>query len=371
MEYNVVIVGSGLAGSTSARMLAEEGYKVLVIEREKNLGGQCYDYKNHDGITIHKFGPHIFHTNDKLVWDFVSRFSRFNIFQHRVLSYVEGNMIEFPINRITINKIFGENLSDDKIAPFLTEEVKKSKYNTPYLSFRDAVVGQVGERLYSLFFENYTKKQWETNPENLSPELATRIPVRNNSDSRYFTDIYQGIPSHGYSEMITNMLDHNNIHILSGCDYFEKKDLFNSSLLIYTGQLDRFFNYKYGELEYRSVRIEFETLNLKQFQPAPVVNYPNDYDWTRITEYKQLTGDKSDKTTISYEYPQSKGHAFYTVPTKVNMERRKMYMENVEQLESAGKHLFLGRLAEYKYYNMDNVIAVTIHKINKWLNSKR
>lgn len=364
MRYDIIIVGCGLAGTTAARLLADKGYKILIVEKEKNIGGQCFDYKDKHGITIHKYGPHIFHTKEKRVWDFVTKFSEFNLYQHRVLSYADGNFIEFPINRNTINQVFGKNLSNKEVNAFLATEIEKSNFNTPYLSFRDAIVSQVGEKLYSLFFENYTKKQWNTNPENLSPKLAFRIPIRTNNDSRYFTDPYQGMPTHGYTNMMQQMLNHPNIHILLGCDYFEKSKELESDFVIYTGELDRYFNFKYGELEYRSVRIELKTFDKEQFQPAPVVNYPNDYEWTRITEFKQLTDEKSDKTTICYEYPLTKGHSFYIVPTKENLEKREKYMNEVEKLESSGKYLFIGRLAEYKYYNMDNVISATMDKIN-------
>lgn len=369
MKYDIVIAGGGLSGSTSARILAESGFKVLIIEKEKYIGGQCFDYKNSIGITLHKFGPHIFHTKEKRVWDFVNRFSEFNLFQHRVLSFVEGNFVDFPINRSTINKVFGVNLSNNEVESFLKQEVEKATFNTPSISFRDNIVSQVGERLYNLFFENYTRKQWNTDPDQLSPELAFRIPIRNNNDSRYFSDQYQGIPTNGYTAMIQKMVDHPNIQILLGCDYFSIKDQLESDLTIYTGELDKYFDYKYGELEYRSVRIEMKTFDTNEFQPAPVVNYPNDYDWTRITEFKKLSGEVSDKTTVCYEYPLAKGHAFYTVPTKENNDKRSLYMSDVTQLESIGKHLFIGRLAEYRYYNMDNVISATIDKVQSWINT--
>lgn len=371
MKYDIIIAGCGLSGSTSARILAESGFKVLIIEKEKYIGGQCFDYKNSIGITLHKFGPHIFHTKEKRVWDFVNRFSEFNLFQHRVLSFVEGNFVEFPINRSTINKVFGVNLSNNEVESFLKKEVEKATFNTPSISFRDNIVSQVGERLYNLFFENYTRKQWNTDPDKLSPELAFRIPIRNNNDSRYFTDQYQGIPTEGYTAMIQKMVDHPNIQILLGCDYFSIKDQLQSDLTIYTGELDKYFDYKYGELEYRSVRIEMKTYDTKEFQPAPVVNYPNDYDWTRITEFKQLSGEVSDKTTVCYEYPLAKGHAFYTVPTKENNDKRNLYIADVSKLESTGKHLFIGRLAEYRYYNMDNVISATIDKVQSWINTHK
>ncbi|MFV0468545.1 MAG: UDP-galactopyranose mutase [Dysgonomonas sp.] len=370
MNFDIIIVGSGLAGATSAHLLAEKGFRVLVVEKEKHIGGQCFDYKDLHGITVHKYGPHIFHTKEKKIWDFVTQFSEFSPFQHRVLSYAEGNFIEFPINRTTINKVFGVDLSNDEIEDFLNKEIEKSEFTIPSQSFRDAIVSQVGGRLYSLFFENYTKKQWDTDPENLSVELAFRIPIRTNNDCRYFTDKYQGIPKYGYTPMIERMLEHPNISILLGSNYFDLKSDMKAQLTIYTGELDKYFDCKFGELEYRSVRIDLKTYDTEQFQPAPVVNYPNDYDWTRTTEFKQLTGEVSEKTTVCYEYPQAKGHPFYTVPTKQNGDKRAKYMEEVNILEKTGKYLFIGRLAEYRYYNMDNVIGATMDKIENWLKNR-
>ncbi|MDR1459624.1 MAG: UDP-galactopyranose mutase [Bacteroidales bacterium] len=365
--YDIVIAGCGLSGATSARLLAEQGYKVLVIEQKKHVGGQIYDYKNEHGISVHQYGPHIFHTKLKPVWDFVNRFSEFSNFQHRVLSFVDGNFIPFPINRQTLNQLFGENLTTEDVPVFLQKEVQRSEYNPALISFRDAVVSQVGERLYALFFEKYTEKQWNCDPNSLSSELAGRIPVRNNNDCRYFSDKYQGIPVNGYTEMINKMLEHGNIHVLLGCDYENIKSQLSAKLLIYTGELDRFFNYRFGKLSYRSVKIAFKTYEQELFQPAPVVNYPNDYDYTRITEFKQMTREKSTKTTVCYEYPSDDGLPFYTVPNKENQHLREQYMQEVQQLEMTGKYLFIGRLAEYKYYNMDVAIESAIKRVAQWL----
>lgn len=367
INYDVLIVGCGLAGATCARVLAEKGYKVLILEQKKHIGGQVYDYKNDAGITVHQYGPHIFHTNSKTVWDFVSRFSDFHQFQHRVLSFADGNFIPFPINRETLNAVFGENLTTEDVPIFLQKEVEKSTFNANIESFRDAVVSQVGEKLYGLFFEKYTEKQWNCKPDELSPELAGRIPVRNNNDCRYFTDKYQGIPTNGYTEMVKNIINHDNIYLLLGCDFNMIKDKVEDKKIIYTGELDQFFDCKHGKLTYRSVKIDFKTLDTQQFQPAPVVNYPNDYDFTRITEFKQMTGEISNKTTICYEYPSAEGLPFYTVPDKKNNDLRKKYMEDVKELESTGRFLFIGRLAEYKYYNMDAVIYSAISRLEKWI----
>jgi UDP-galactopyranose mutase len=364
MKWDVLVIGSGLAGSTAARLLAEKGKKVIVVEKRCHIGGNCYDLKDITGIKVHKYGPHIFHTNNKHIWDFVNSFSKFNNFQHRVLSYAEGRMIPFPINRDTICDVFGINIPVNEVLNHLKSEVEKSTFNAPPQNFRDAVVSQVGERLYDLFFKNYTLKQWEKDPEELSPEIAARIPVRENRDPRYFSDKYQGIPVLGYTGMIENMLDHENISLMLNTDYFNIKDEITAELTVYTGKLDEYFNYCYGELEYRSVIFDFTTEDVEFFQSAPVVNYPNDYDFTRITEFKYFTGEKSNMTSLCYEYPSSSGIPCYVVLSKENIEKKEKYQILSSQLEKKGTHIFAGRLAEYKYYNMDQVIEKTINLIN-------
>lgn len=369
MRYDCVIIGAGLAGATSARLLAEKGFSVLVVEAKRHIAGQCYDYKDDSGITVHKYGPHIFHTTNKDIWNFVNRFSVFTDYQHRVQSYAEGQYYKFPINKDTINAVFGLNLSTEEISSFLKLQVDKADFNPSLESFRDVVVSQVGERLYQMFFESYTRKQWNCDPSDLSGSLAGRIPVRVNTDDRYFSDPYQGMPLSGYTAMVNNMLEHEKIHLLSGCDYFQVKDqLHFSKVLVYTGLLDRYFDYKYGELQYRSVDIKLKTFDRQSYLPVAVVNYPNDYDWTRITEFKKLTGEESiEKTTVCFEYPKEKGDPFYTVPTEENLQRRLQYMKDIERLEKSNNYLFIGRLAEYQYYNMDRVIEVAMNKIEKWL----
>jgi len=362
-----VVVGAGLAGSTAARIMAESGMKVVVIEKLSHVAGHCHDMKNEEGITVHTYGPHIFHTKDREVWQFVNRFTDFNYYQHRVLSYADGRMIPFPINRDTIADVFGLSLSTNDVRSFLSEEVSRSQFNNPPKNFRDAVVSQVGERLYELFFKNYTIKQWERDPELLSPEVARRIPVRENRDSRYFTDKYQGIPSEGFTRMIERMLDHQNIEVQLNTDYYDIMKELNASMTVYTGPLDAYFDYEYGELEYRSLELELRTFDQEFYQTVATVNYPNDYDWTRITEFKHFLGERSKKTTVCFEYPKSEGEPYYIVMSDDNLEKRKKYMERVSELEATGNVLFIGRLAEYKYYNMDQVIAESLSKTKQWL----
>jgi UDP-galactopyranose mutase len=363
MKFDAVIVGAGLAGATSARILAERGKRVLVVEKHRHVAGHCHDYRNENGITIHTYGPHIFHTNNAEVFHFLSRFTEFSHFQHRVLSYADGRLIPFPINADTIAEVFGITIGVDEVEAFLKKQVAASKFNDPPRNFRDAVVSQVGERLYKLFFENYTRKQWERDPELLSADIAKRIPVRSNRDGRYFADRYQGIPAHGYTAMVESMLDHPAISVLLGADWFEMKDSFDTDLTIFTGELDRFFDYRFGKLEYRSLKLVLKTFDKERYQEAAVVNYPNDYDFTRITEYKAFLDESSPRTTVCFEYPASEGEPYYIVMTEENMKRRAAYMAEVEKLEKAGTHRFIGRLAEYMYYNMDQVVASTTSKL--------
>jgi len=371
MKYDAIVVGAGLSGASSANILANAGKKVLVIEQKKHIAGHCYDFNNEDNIYVHKYGPHIFHCNSSKTWDFVNQFTGFHHYQHKVLSYANGNFINFPINRDTLNKFFGVELTNSDVELFLQKEVDRSRFNYPHQNFRDAVVSQVGETLYQCFYENYTRKQWNCDPEELAPELAGRIPVRKNNDDRYFTDKYQGIPKNGYTNMVENMLDHQNIHILSNCDYFDVKDDVFAPLTVYTGELDRFFNFKYGELQYRSLKIDLKTIETDSYQPAAVINYPNDYDWVRITEFKKLTNTHSPKTTVSYEYPLDKGTPFYIVPNKKNFDIRDKYLKELSRLEKTSEYIFSGRLAEYKYYNMNEAIEAATQKVESWLMKRK
>ncbi len=365
MKYDCLVVGAGFAGCAAARLLAESGRKVLVVERLKHLAGHSHDHRNEYGIFIHSYGPHIFHTNNQEVWQFVNRFTRFHNYQHRVLSYIQGRLLPFPINLDTLNEVFDCKLKGGEAREFLRMEAAKAVYNQPPENFRDVVVSQVGEYLYELFFKNYTIKQWQKDPEEILPEVALRIPVRENRDDRYFTDIHQGIPASGYTDLAQKILNHRNIELSLETDYFDIRNNLESRLTVYTGELDRFFDYKYGRLQYRSLDFKYETLDQEFFQPAAVVNYPNDHSWTRITEYKYFLGEKTWKTTISYEFPKATGEPYYVVMSGDNVDKRKLYQADVDKLN--GKYLFLGRLAEYKYYNMDQVVEMVINRIGEYL----
>jgi UDP-galactopyranose mutase len=362
MEYDVLVAGAGLAGSTAARLLAEDHKKVLIVERMRHIAGHCYDFKNEQGITIHKYGPHIFHTEQAQVWEFVKLFSTFRSYVHRVLSSVNGMLLPFPINMETIARLFKREINEVQVKEFLKSEVGKAQFSLPPENFRDQVVSQVGERLYETFYRNYTIKQWQKEPEELAAEIAARIPVRSNADDRYFSDTYQGIPLPGYTSLVENMLSHPNISLRLDTDFFKVERSIRRRVTIFTGELDRYFDYKYGNLEYRSLDLKLKTIDREFFQPVAVVNYPNDHPWTRITEFKHFSGETSSRTTVCYEYPKAQGDPYYVVVSPENNAKRMKYIAEADILEKKGICFFIGRLAEYKYYNMDQVIAEAFRK---------
>lgn len=351
MKYEYVVVGAGIAGLTMAERIANVlGKKVLVIEKRSHIGGNIYDSYNEDGILIHNYGPHIFHTNDKEVYDYLSRFTKWNDFWHRVLTCVDGNLIPMPITLETVNALYHTDFTPEQMEQFLKEkavpvqEVKTSK---------DVALSKVGEEIYEKFFENYTKKQWGLDPALIDTSVISRIPVRYNRDTRYFTDKYQGMPKHGYTKMCEAMVANPNIRLLLNTDYKEVIGDISYDMLIYTGPTDYFYDYRYGKMAYRSLEFVFETHDVEEYQPAPVVNYPNDYDFTRITEFKKLTGQKHAKTTILKEFPKAEGEPYYPFPTK---EYKEQFAKYQEEMQKETKVRFLGRLAEYRYYNMDAVV---------------
>ncbi len=351
MNFKYVIVGAGLAGLTIAERIANElKEKVLVIEKRNHIGGNIYDSYNEEGILIHNYGPHIFHTNDKEVYDYLSGFTVWNDFWHRVLTYVDGNLVPMPVTAETINKLYNLNLDCFQVEEFLKKqavdikEVKTSK---------DVALSKVGPDIYAKIFENYTKKQWGIDPAELDTSVISRIPIRLNRDTRYFADRYQGMPAHGYTKMCERMAANKNIKLMLNTDYREVMKDITYDMLIYTGATDEYYGYKHGKLAYRSVKFVFETYDTEKFQEAPVVNYPNDYDYTRITEYKQLTSQNHPKTTIGKEFPMAEGEPYYPFPTREHKEQFALYEE---EMEKETKVIFLGRLAEYRYYNMDGVV---------------
>jgi UDP-galactopyranose mutase len=360
VDFDYVIVGAGLAGATIAERLASQlNKRVLIIEKRNHIGGNVYDYYNEDGILVQKYGPHIFHTSHKEVWDYLSQFTKWNYYIHRVIANVLGIEVYLPINIDTIAKLSGIPAKIEDFRDYLNERriLMQSCANS-----KDIIVSQVGEELYEIFFHNYTKKQWGLYPDQLAPEVTSRLPVRFNRDSRYFTDQYQGIPKSGYTLMFDKMLSHPNIHLLLQTDYKAILNNFSFDCLIYTGPIDYFFDYVHGVLPYRSVDFVFETLDVEWFQNAAQVNYPNDYDFTRITEFKYMYSQKHHKTTICYEFPNNDGDPYYPIPSKECIE---IYQKYYKLSLTLRKTLFIGRLAEYKYINMDEVVYRSLNLFNK------
>jgi UDP-galactopyranose mutase len=349
--FDYLIVGAGYAGSVLAERLARgSGKQVLLVDRRPHIGGNAYDHYDESGILVHKYGPHIFHTNSKEVFDYLSRFTAWRPYQHKVLASVDGRLVPIPINLDTINQLYGLNLNSFQMEEFLASraEVKQTIQTS-----EDVVVSKVGRELYEKFFRGYSRKQWGLDPSELDAQVTARVPTRTNRDDRYFTDVYQAMPKTGFTRMFANMLDHPNIRILLNTDYREVKDMLPYREMIYTGPVDEFFGFEFGKLPYRCLEFKHETLNQPQFQPVAVVNYPNDYEFTRVTEFKHLTGQEHPKTSIVYEYPRGEGDPYYPIPRRENAEIYQQYHTLAEQ---SGVQ-FVGRLATYKYYNMDQVVA--------------
>ncbi|WP_400193507.1 UDP-galactopyranose mutase [Hymenobacter sp. B81] len=357
--FDYLIVGAGFAGSVLAERLAtRSNKKVLIIDKRNHIGGNAYDHYNEDGIMVHKYGPHIFHTNSKEVFEYLSNFTDWRPYEHWVLASVDGQHVPIPINLDTINKLYGLSLNAFEVEQFLeslAEPIPVIKTS------EDVVVSKVGRELYEKFFRNYTRKQWGLDPSELDKSVTSRVPTRTNRDRRYFTDTYQAMPLHGYTKMFEKMLDHPNIKIMLNTDYHDIVDLIPFKEMIFTGPVDEYFDYKYGKLPYRSLEFKHETLNKEQHLEAPVVNYPNEHLYTRITEFKALTGQQHPKTSIVYEYPKAEGDPYYPIPRLENAELYNKYKKLAD--ETPNVH-FVGRLATYKYYNMDQVVAqaLTVYK---------
>ncbi len=350
--FDYLIVGAGFAGSVLAeRLAADAGKRVLVCDVRPHIGGNAYDCYNDDGILIHKYGPHIFHTNSRDVFDYLSRFTAWRPYQHRVKASVDGMLLPMPINLDTVNQLFGLRLSSFELEAFLQSLAEPREQ---LRTSEDVVVSKVGRELYQKFFQGYTRKQWGLDPSQLDASVTARVATRTNRDDRYFTDTYQAMPLHGYTRMFERMLAHPNIKLLLNTDYREVVELLPFGEMIYSGPIDAFFDYQFGKLPYRSLEFVHETHDRPVYQEAAVVNYPNDEAYTRITEFKYLTGQEHAKTSIVYEYPQAEGEPYYPVPRAENAERYAQYKALADM--TPGVH-FVGRLASYRYYNMDQVVA--------------
>jgi UDP-galactopyranose mutase len=364
--FDYLIVGAGFAGSVLAERLAcGSDKKVLLCDKRPHIGGNAYDHYNKAGILVHKYGPHIFHTNSREVFEYLSRFTEWRPYQHRVRASVDGQVVPIPINLDTINKLYGLSLTSFEVKDFFAKAAEpREKIRTS----EDVVISKVGKELYEKFFRNYTRKQWGLDPSELDASVTSRVPTRTNRDDRYFSDTYQSMPLHGYTRMFENMLDHPNIKVLLNCDYREIEKDIPFREMIYTGPVDTYFDYVYGKLPYRSLEFKHETHDLPVFQEAPVINYPNEHLYTRVTEFKYLTGQEHPKTSIVYEFPRAEGDAYYPVPRKENAD---LYARYKALADTTPKVHFVGRLATYKYYNMDQIVAQALTLYAKLISAKR
>jgi UDP-galactopyranose mutase len=350
--FDYLIVGAGFAGSVLAERLARGlNQRVLIVDRRPHVGGNAHDRYDDAGILVHSYGPHIFHTNSVEIFDYLSQFTEWRPYQHRVLASVEGQLLPLPINLDTVNRLYGLNLTSFEMEDWLAGMAEKRDH---VLTSEDVVVSKVGRDLYNKFFRGYTRKQWGLDPSELDASVTARVPTRTNRDDRYFADTYQAMPQQGYTRMFERMLDHPNVKVLLNTDYREVVDLLPWRHMVYTGPIDAFFHYRHGRLPYRSLEFRHVNLPQEQFQPVGTVNYPNDYAYTRISEFKHLTGQRAATTSIVYEYPRAEGDPYYPVPRAENAATYKKYEAEAEALTNV---TFVGRLATYKYYNMDQVVG--------------
>lgn len=358
--FDYLIVGAGFAGAVLAERLSTNSHlKILIIDKRDHIGGNTYDYYNEHGILVHKYGPHIFHTNAEHVFEYLSNFTEWRPYEHKVLANVDGQLVPIPINLNTINTLYGLNLSSEEAKEFFRN---KAESKTGLKTSEDVVVSAVGRELYEKFFKYYTRKQWALDPSELDASVTARVPTRTNKDNRYFTDTFQAMPLHGYSALFKKMLNRPNIKIMLNTDYKEIMDVIPFKNLIFTGPIDDYFNHVYGKLPYRSLAFKFETHDTPYVQEVGTINYPNSQQYTRVTELKHLTGQQHSKTTLVYEFPKATGEPYYPIPKAENAALYKQYQLLASTLKNV---YFTGRLGTYKYYNMDQVVAQSLALYNK------
>jgi UDP-galactopyranose mutase len=366
MKTDVLVVGAGFAGSVIAERCASAGMSVLVIDKRDHIAGNAYDELDRHGVLVHRYGPHIFHTNAPAVSEYLSRFTAWIPYEHRVLAQVDGELYPIPINQTTVNRLYGLSLDEQGVAEHYS---RVREVREPIRTSEDSVLASVGRDLCDKFFRGYTRKQWGLDLSGLNASVAARIPVRTNTDDRYFSDSFQKMPADGFTAMFARILEHPNIRVELGVDFKKFRKRASWKLLVFSGPIDEYFNFCFGKLPYRSLRFDHEHLpNVERFQPVGTVNYPNDYEFTRITEFKHLTGQRHLGTSIVREYPGNEGDPYYPVPRPENQELYQQYHALAERERDV---LFVGRLAEYRYYNMDQVVARALMVFEKIISRTR
>jgi UDP-galactopyranose mutase len=369
LNYDAIVVGAGFAGSVIAERLAtQKSMKVLLIEKEKHIAGHCFDYVNEDGLIIHKYGPHLFHTNNLHVWEYLSQFTNWNFYEHKVLAHIDGKNVPLPFSFETIELLFPDNIARRIEKKLINRFSYNSKITiSELLTESDEDMQFIAKYIYEKVFVNYTIKQWGLTLEQIDDSVSARVPIIIGYDTRYFTDIYQAVPQYGYTKLFEKILSHKNIHLLLGINFSEIAKIKNNEIHIfnkkcsipvyYSGMIDELFGFCIGELPYRSLKLDFQVLDKEKFQEAATINYPNNYTFTRITEFKQIHYNTSRKTTILVEYPQNYTKDFnkpyYPIFTEATKNQYEKYFTLANKIPNLR---LIGRLAEYKYYNMDDIV---------------
>ena len=363
MKFDFLIVGAGFAGSVLAERIAGQlGKTCLVVERRNHIGGNAYDHCDKAGVLLHDYGPHYFRTNSQRIVDYLSQFTQWHPVQYRILSWTQGRYWQFPINLNTFEQLIGKPSTSEEM------EAQLAKWRVPIefpKNSEEVIVSQVGWKLYDMFFRNYTRKQWQRDAKDLDASVCARIPIRTNRDDRYLSERFQALPTPGYTAMFEKMLAHPKIKVLLNTDYREARTQVEFKHLIYTGPIDEYYDHCFGNLPYRSLRFEPETLSQEYFQPAMQVNYPNDHDFTRIVEIKHATGQQLPATTIVREYPQNFGpgrEPYYPIPAP---DAKALYAKYADRAALEKNVSFVGRLATYRYYNMDQIVGMALAEFDR------
>lgn len=351
--YDYLIVGAGFAGCTVAERLASQSNaKVLVVDERDHVGGNAHDFIDESGNRVHRYGPHVFHTSSVRVVEYLSRFTAWRPYEHRVLANLGGRYVPVPVNRTTLNRIYGLSLTEDAAARFLRE---RAEPRSKLLTSEDAVVSKTGRDLYELLYRGYTRKHWGLDPRELDASVCGRIPVRTNDDDRYFSDWFQAMPAGGFTALCKRMLDHPNIETALSMSFESAVDAFTFDRIVYTGPIDAYYDHRFGRLAYRSLHFEFLTVPSNEGLPAGCVNEPSEHvAYTRTTDFAHVCANSSSTTVLCREYPRAVGEPYYPIPRPENRELYRRYKKLADRERNV---TFVGRLAEYRYYNMDQVVA--------------